>query len=169
MSTTTGMFPSGNGVAARAFFNARISSPLKVLVLEANHLTLLTLTLIVIAWGVPAVVARHGAARPGAARRVRGRRRPAVSHLRPLTIWILAGALIAVGCAALFLPWGPLFDSFGLRLAFTALAVLVSAGTVALVLAAIRVWRDSGASRFARLQGVTASLAGLVIVYAALA
>ena len=137
-------------------------------------LALLTLTVIVIARGVAAVVAavvaRHGADRPEAARRAREpvRRPPAVSRLRSLTIWIFVGGVAAAGCAALFLPGGPLFDSFPLRLVFTALAVLVSAATVALVVATAGVWRAADASRFARLQGVAASLAGLGFAYAAL-
>ena len=121
---------------------------------------LLTLLVAVIAWGVAAVVARLG--------REPARQPPTVSRLRALTGSVLAGSLVAAGCAALFLPGGPLFDSLTLRFVFTALAGLISAATVVLVLAAIGVWRDSGASRFARLQAVVASLAGLGFVYAAL-
>ena len=120
---------------------------------------LLTLMVVVIAWGVAAVVARRG--REGA-------RHPAVSRLRALTGWVLAGSLVAAGCAALFLPGGPLFDSLALRLAFTALAVLICAATMALLVVAIGVWRGSSAFRFARQQALLASLAGLGLVYAAL-
>ena len=121
---------------------------------------LLILMVVVIAWGVATVVARRG--------REAARQPPAVSRLRALTGWVLAGSLVAAGCAALFLPGGPLFDSLALRVVFTALGVLISAATVALVLVAIGVWRDSSASRFARLQGVLASLAGFGFMYAAL-
>lgn len=129
---------------------------------------LLTLMLVIVAWGVAAVVARRGVTRRG---REAQRRPPAASRLRALTVWILAGALVAVGCAALFLPGGPLFDSLALRFVFTALGVLVATvatAVVALLLVAVRVWRDSGASRFARLEAVSVSLAALGFVYAAL-
>ena len=119
---------------------------------------LLTLMLVIVAWGVPAVVARRGVARRG---REAKRRPPAASRLRALTGWILAGALVAAGCAALFLPGGPLFDSLALRFVFTALGVLVATAVVALLLVAVRVWRDSGAFRFARLEAVSVSLAAL--------
>ena len=121
---------------------------------------LLTLIVIVFAWGVAAVAARG--------RREAARQPRTVSRLRALTGWVLAGSLAAAGCAALFLPGGPLFDSLALRLVFTALAALICAVTVALLLAAIGVWRGSSASRFARLQAASASLAGLGLVYAAL-
>ena len=121
---------------------------------------LLVLMVVVIAWGVATVVARRG--------REAARQPPAVSRLRALTGWVLAGSLVAAGCAALFLPGGPLFDSLALRVVFTALGVLISAATVVLVLVAIGVWRDSSASGFARLQAVVASLAGLGFMYAAL-
>ena len=121
---------------------------------------LLILTVVVVAWGVAAVAARRG--------RETGCRPPTVSRLRALTGCVLAGGLVAAGCAALFLPGGPLFDSFTLRFVFTAVALLVSAATVVLVLAGIGVWRDSSTSGFARLQAVAASLAGLGFAYGAL-
>jgi len=126
---------------------------------------LLTLMLVIVAWGVAAVVARRRVARRG---REAQRRPPAASPLRALTGWILAGALVAVGCAALFLPGGPLFDSLALRFVSTALGVLVAPAVLALLLVAVLVWRASGPSRFARLEAVSVSLAALGFVYAAL-
>ena len=121
---------------------------------------LLILMVVVAAWGVAAVVARR--------RGTRRERAAAESRLRRLTVWILAGAFVAAGCAALFLPGGPLFDSLALRFVFTALGVLVASATVVLLLRSVQVWRDSGASRIARLQGVLVSLAAVGFVYAAL-
>ena len=121
---------------------------------------LLTLMVVVIAWGVAAVVARLG--------RAGTRQPPAVSRLRALTGGALAGSLVAAACAALFLPGGPLFDSLALRLVFTALAALICAATLALVLAAIGVWRSPSGSRFVRVQALSASLAGLGLAYATL-
>ena len=119
---------------------------------------LLTLIVLVIAGGVAAVVSR---------RTKEPERQPAsVSHLRALTSWVLAGSLVAAGCAALFFPGGPLFDSLALRLVFTVLAVLISLATVALAIVTAAVWRDSQTSRFARLQALLASLASLGFVYA---
>lgn len=121
---------------------------------------LLVLMMVVIAWGMVGIFARQRKATEP---------RPLIEQrLRTLTIWVLAGGLVATVCAGLFLPGGPLFASFPLRLAFSALAIVVSAATLILGSVTIRILRDSSAFRFAHLQGALASLAGLGLMCAAL-
>jgi len=121
---------------------------------------LLTLMVFAVAWGVATAVAwrrRGGARQP-----------PTESRFRVLTGWILAAGLVAAVCGALFLPGGPLFDSFSLRFVFTALGVLITALTGAQVVLAIGVCRNASTSYSARLQAVTATLASLALVCVAL-
>lgn len=121
---------------------------------------LLVLMVLAVVWGVTAVNARRSrkaASQPSAASRV-----------RMLTAWVLAGSFAAAGCAALFLPGGPSFDSLALRLVFSALVGLVSIVTLVLARVAIGVLRDSRAPALVRLEGVLASLAGLGFIYAGL-
>ena len=121
---------------------------------------LLILLLVAVVWGVTAVNARRS--------RKADRQPSAATRVGMLTTWVLAGSLAAAGCAALFLPGGPLFDSLALRLVFSALVGLVSITTFVLARVAIGVLRDPSAPVLARLQGVLASLAGLGFIYAGL-
>jgi hypothetical protein len=76
--------------------------------------------------------------------------------------------VFAVVTGALFFPSGPLFDSVTLRLAFTALILLMAAATVVLAVSTAAIWRDPGASPGARIQAAIASSASLAFVCAAL-
>ena len=73
----------------------------------------------------------------------------------------------AVVSAALFLPGGPLFDSFALRVAFTALILVAAAATVWLVVLTVAIWRDPGTSA-SRVRAAVVSVASLMTVWAGL-
>lgn len=79
----------------------------------------------------------------------------------------MAAWVPTVVSAALFLPGGPLFDSFALRVAFTALILMAAAATVWLVILAVAIWRDPGTSA-SRVRAAVVSVASLMTVWAGL-
>ena len=102
------------------------------------------------------------------------RRRSTLSRpsARFFRIRVLAGIVVAAGVptvvsAALLLPGGPLFDSFALRVAFTALILVAAAATVWLVVLTVAIWRDPGMSA-SRVRAAVVSVASLMTVWAGL-
>ena len=77
--------------------------------------------------------------------------------------WVLLAGVLAFVSGASFLPGGPLFDSLALRVAFTALAIIIAAAAVVLVVLSARTWRDSRASSLARVQGAVVTIASLTL------
>jgi hypothetical protein len=92
-----------------------------------------------------------------------------VSRVRELAGLQMLAAAIAVACAILFLPGGPLFESATLRWAFTVSLVLVAAVTTALVHTQVRMWSEHDTSTAARVQAVVATVAGVALTWAAVA
>jgi imidazolonepropionase-like amidohydrolase len=91
------------------------------------------------------------------------------SRVRVIAILVWVGDVLAVLCAALFLPGGPLFASVALRIAFTALTFVAAVATVRLVMSSAAIWRERIASRGTRIHAAVASIAGLVFACTALA
>lgn len=77
--------------------------------------------------------------------------------------------VLAIVCAALFLPGGPMFESVALRIAFSVLVVLAAAASVGLAVSSAALWRDRGTYGSARLHATVASAAGVGFACAALA
>ena len=109
-------------------------------------------------WGVAAIIRRW---RPSSARQP-----PALSSIRRLTRWVLVAGLVAIVCAALVLPGGPLFESTALRLLFTVIAWLVAVAAVLVMRHTIAAWGDAGSSRFVRLQASLVVVATLALAAA---
>jgi hypothetical protein len=93
---------------------------------------------------------------------------PRLSRLRVLAGIVLATWVLAVVSAALFLPGGPLFESLGLRVAFTSLILLAAAATVWLVIVTVSIWRDASTSSASRVQAAVVSIASLAAIWAGL-
>src|SRR5438132_4868185 len=74
------------------------------------------------------------------------------SRVRVIAILVWIGDVLAVLCAALFLPGGPMFESFALRIAFTVLTLVTAAASVGLVISSVAIWRERIASRGTRIQ-----------------
>ncbi len=121
---------------------------------------LITLIAVVIAGAVVAFLRRRRSPPPRPSARL--------SRLRVLAGIVLATWVPAVVGAALFLPGGPLFDSFALRVAFTALILVAAAATVWLVVVTVQIWRDPGTSSASRARAAVASVASLAVVWAGL-
>jgi hypothetical protein len=119
---------------------------------------LLALITVVTFWGLGALIGRWRAASP--------RRSPALSRIRILTGRVLVAGVIAVVCAALFLPGGPLFESRALRLLFTVVVLSIAVATVPLGFLTIRTWKDESASSLARVQASVVSVAALALASA---
>src|SRR5207247_1810356 len=83
----------------------------------------------------------------------------APSRVRVIAILVWVGDVLAVLCAALFFPGGPLFASVALRIAFTALTVFTAVATVSLVRSSAAIWRERIASRGTRTHAAVASIA----------
>jgi len=81
-------------------------------------------------------------------------------------VWL--GGVLAVLCAASFLPGGPMFESVALRLAFTSLIALTAAAASGLVISSAAIWRDRIASPFTRLEAAGVSVASFMFVCAGL-
>lgn len=90
------------------------------------------------------------------------------SRLRLAAGLIWAGDVLAVLCAALFLPGGPLFESLALRIAFTALAIVTAAGAAGLAMSTVALWRARSVSQGTRVHAAAASIAGLAFSCAVL-
>ena len=121
---------------------------------------LITLIAVLTAGGVAALLRRWQSARsPPSAR---------LARIRVLAGIVVAAWVPAVVSAALFLPGGPLFDSFALRVAFTALILLAAAATVWLVAATVGIWRDAGMSSASRVRAAVVSVACLAAAWAGL-
>ena len=121
---------------------------------------LITLIAVLTAGGVAAFLRRWQSARPRPSARL--------SRIRVLAGIVVAAWVPAVVSATLFLPGGPLFDSFALRVAFTALILVAAAATVGLVVATVGIWRDASMSSASRVRAVVVSVASLAAVWAGL-
>jgi hypothetical protein len=125
-------------------------------------LTTLALALLVI------LVVMDGA--NSVARRWRRSPRPVDSMGRARTFLALEVliAALAIVCAGLFLPGGPLFDSVALRITFTLLVVLAIGSAAMVVTATMAVWRSDEVSRTARAHALAGSVAGVALGFVAL-
>ena len=121
---------------------------------------LVTLIAVVTAGGVAAFLRRWQSTPPRASARL--------SRLRVLAGIVTAAWVLAVVSAALFLPGGPLFDSFALRVAFTALILVAAATTVWLVVVTVGIWREASIPSASRVRAAVVSLASLAAVWAGL-
>jgi hypothetical protein len=109
-------------------------------------------------WGFAAPIRRW---RPASAHRS-----PTLARIQSVTRWVLVSGVIALACAALFLPGGPLFESLVLRLLFTGVALFIAVAALILSVHTLHTWRASSASRFARMQASLVSVATLALAYA---
>lgn len=132
-----------------------LASNLRLLVVTGAAFS--TLVVVASVWGFVALIRRR---RPSSAHRS-----PTLSRIRSLTRWVLVAGAIALACAALFLPGGPLFESLALRLLFTAVALFIAVAAVILSLHTFKTWRGNSTSRFTRLQAALASISTLALAY----
>jgi hypothetical protein len=115
----------------------------------------LVLVALATSWGVAALL--------GGRRALAVHRPSTLLPVRRATGWVLVAGIVALACAALFLPGGPLFGSLALRLLFTAIALFIVGAAVVLSLATLRVWRNEGASRLARVHASLVCVATLAL------
>jgi hypothetical protein len=144
-----------SGALSNIYFLPLASNVRLLVVTGAAFLALVALATI---WGFAAII-RWG--RPASAHRS-----PTLSRIRSLTRWVLVAGMVAVACAALFLPGGPLFESLALRLLFTAIALFIAVAAVLLMLLTIRIWRDTSTSSLVRAQASLVCIATLVLTSA---
>jgi hypothetical protein len=76
---------------------------------------------------------------------------------------VLVAGTIALACAALVLPGGPLFESLALRLLIGVIALFMAAIAVPVGLLTLNTWRDNSAGSLARLEASAASLATVTL------
>ena len=108
-----------SGALSNIYFLPLASNIRLLVVTGAAFLVLVALAT---TWGFAALIRRW---RPASAHRS-----PTLSRIRSLTRWVLVAGVIALACAALFLPGGPLFESLALRLLFTAIALFIAVAAV---------------------------------------
>ena len=103
-------------------------------------------------------------------RSTRATRRPPrpVARVRLLGGLELLATVTAGVTAAAVLPGGPLFESTTLRLAFTAIVLVIAAKTVVLMMLTTAIWREPDTSPITRVQAAAASVASVALVCAAL-
>jgi predicted amidohydrolase len=142
------------GALSNIYFLPLASSPGY---LVATGAAFSTLVVVASSWAFATLIRRR---RPGSRDRP-----PTLSRIRSLTRWVLVAAVIALVCAALFLPGGPLFESRALRLLFTAAAGFVAVAAVAVSLHTFSIWRENSASRLGRMQASLVSMATLQLAY----
>ena len=143
-----------SGALSNIYFLPLASNVRLLVVTAAAFLALVAVATI---WGFAALIRRW--------RTASALRSPTLSRIRRLTRWVLVAGMIALACAALFLPGGPLFESLVLRLLFTAIALLIAGAAVGLSLHTFRIWKDNSASRFAHLPAALVSVATLTLAY----
>ena len=112
-----------SGALSNIYFLPLASNTGLLVVTGAAFLALVALAT---SWGFAAIIRRW--------RPTRAHRSPTLSRIRSLTRWVLVAGVIALACAALFLPGGPLFESLALRLLFTAIALFIAVAAVVLSL-----------------------------------
>jgi hypothetical protein len=103
-------------------------------------------------------------------RRSRAGAPPKASPVR----WIAAVQLIAtvgfIVCGVLMFPGGPLFDNVLLRIAFTAIALLIASATVAVIIRTADIWREpERAAGTSRRAAAAASVASVLLAASAIA
>ena len=81
-------------------------------------------------------------------------------------VWLVG--VLAVLCAASFLPGGPMFESVALRLAFTSLIALAAAAALGLMISSASIWRDRITSPLTRMEAAGLSVASLMFLCAGL-
>ena len=143
-----------SGALSNIYFLPLASNARLLVVTGAAYLALVA---VATSWGFAAIIRRWRAARVSGS--------PTLSRIRSLTDWVLVAGVIALACAATFLPGGPLFESLALRLLFTVVALFIAVAAVALSLHTFRLWRDDTASRLARVQASLVSIATLALAY----
>lgn len=145
------------GALSHVYFLPMLNYPLWLI---ATGLAFFALTVIAVTNGLTTIINRW---------RVIRRPPKAVSTVRELAGLQMLAAAVAVACAILFLPGGPLFESAALRWVFTASLVVVAAVTTALIHAQVRMWSEHDTSTVARVQAVVATVAGIALTWAAVA
>lgn len=143
-----------SGALSNIYFLPLASNPRY---LVATGAALSTLVVVASIWGFATVIRRW---RPSS-----HDRSPTLSRIRGLTRWVLVAGVIALVCAALFLPGGPLFESRALRLLFTAVAAFIAVAALAVSLHTFSIWRETRASRFGRMQASLVSITTLALAY----
>jgi hypothetical protein len=138
------------GMLANIYFLPLASSRLWLIV---TGVAFVLLTILVAAAATALLIRRR---RPAAAQRP-GRRSRALG----VAAFAWAAGLVAVICAAMVLPGGPLFESLVLRLVFTASILLAALASVIALASTVMVWRDAALSAGARWHATAASIAAL--------
>ncbi len=128
--------------------------------LFATAVALAALTLILAPSGMAAIIRRwRGAAqRPSSG----------LSRVRVFATAVWLVGVLAVLCAASFLPGGPMFESLALRLAFTSLIALAAAAALGLMISSASIWRDRITSPLTRMEAAGLSVASLMFLCAGL-
>ncbi len=91
-----------------------------------------------------------------------------VARVRTLVGAELLTTITAGVAAAVVLPGGPLFESTAMRVAFTAVVLVITAMTVVLMMLTAAIWRQPDTSSITRVNAAAASLASVALVCAAL-